>query len=224
MKSKYYLIIAVVLICGVFITFCSKKSDLIQNQPATSAPLLKIDSTDYYDSLIVHSENYGKLIDMSKEIILAMVESNLSFSEFKQLILAHEYDSIMTLIGFSEAEIKHFDTTFSHYNHLLAYEFGVVPSSVSCGFCNMTDEERCEAIGGIFNSNFSTSYVDDWVQNSLSYQPGGGGCHYVSYIFCCAGCISLLGEIPILCCLCIWACACEYCPSPLDHCEYLSID
>lgn len=214
-------IIIVLFAFLISILSCNKEkqhSDKVAS--ITSYKTAKVD--EYLDSLVRVNKNYSGLIHEIRTFTEEIMNSDLTFAEYKSFILAGQIDSIYGKMNFPIALQNHYDTIFSYYAFRIYNDFQLdTISNNNCRSCQFTTEQKIDLTEGYWDyfkgdSTRIASYYGHLLDNIVV-----GGCpNPWGYAICVAACVATFGEIPPLCIICIWQCACQFCPSPNIGCNW----
>ncbi len=216
-------LIIVVLIGGLIPLFsCTKEKKSSSKQDAVSN-YKSGRGGENLDSLVGTNRNYIGLIREISTFTNKLISSDLTFAQYKDFLLHEDIDSINSRIELTSSEIAHYDTIFEFYAGQLSDDFRFDTISViPCASCGYTIEEKIDLSEGYWDYfRTDTSRIASYYGSLLDTQQGGCASPW-GYAICCAACVLTFGEIPPLCVICIWQCACQFCPSPNIGCSFMT--
>lgn len=204
--------------------------------PTNNEGLIKVDSLESnviikYDSIndtssyyYSNSYYYRLLVESSKELLKTIVNSNMDLCKYSELIKANQIDSIYMLANIDLQKQIYYDTIFIYCAEGLVNELNLDLNAYNstCINCGTLDAQLdfAELNWSFFENNLDSI---DVLLDPIIFS-NGPPCQWANYTVCVAACILTFGEIPPLCILCIWSCACQFCPSPYLHCEIGTIN
>jgi len=190
---------------------CSKLSNDQGKQSFNNSNLKSENTTINYDSILQNSSNYSGLLNTTKELTQALIGSNITFEKYKYYLLNDLVDSVYIVANISLSDRSKYDTIFTFYAENLLMEMGENPEEYrNCDTCSRMQEKlnNYEGLWEAFEQD------PNLISQSDEILHFGRPCNGWAYGICCAACVLAFEEAPPLCIICIWQCACEYCPSP----------
>ncbi len=215
-------LIIIVLIGGMIPLFSCNKEQKSTTKQNTSLIYKSGGASEPLDSLLGANNNYIGLINEISAYTNKIITSDLTFAEFKIFLLHKSIDSINSRIQLTSIEIAHYDTIFQFYARQLSNDFRFDTISVlPCASCGYSIEEKIDLSEGYWDFfRVDTSRITSYYER-LSDTQQGDCTNPWGYAICCAACVLTFGELAPLCVVCIWQCACQFCPSPNIGCNFM---